>query len=637
MLRKRSAIIAALFLVLSFFPVHAEMTDAVSDDESLLKTAGNEVNEQRSSSGKAYAVLTSDGDFIFFRSENEYADRSITEVVDLLGNTYNGVVFRVNEGAYNPMVDGIAPSWQKWVDGKNYNTEIKRVRVADGQSIKPLYTSMWFANCRNLTDVNLAGIDTSACETMSGMFERCVSLKKLNLNVLDTGKLQYLERTFIGCENLETLEIDQINTANVISFASAFAGCRSLKSLDVSNFNTSACINFGTMFDGCESLKELDVKDFVTANADQFAMMFRNCKNIRYLDLSNFDTNNAGLAEDGTPANSMRDMFANMYSLYDIHLGKNMKRWCASAALPSGIWDNRTLNLSLTSEELSTQYPANAEEWAGLWEKEPVDVTGVEFESDHYSFGCDTPFALKATVLPYDAENKKLIWSSDDENIATVDQNGIVTGHNLGTTNIHAVSEEGSFEAVCSVEVLFKDVADSSRYFFEPVYWAYENEITVGAGGHGKFSPGAFCTREQFVTFLWRLEGEPAVEKGCEFTDVPEDAWYYAPISWALEKGITTGLNDGTGRFGVGLACTREQCVTFLHRSCGSPEPEGSVEFTDSEEGRYYYKAIKWAASREITVGLNDGTGRFGVGQSCTRGMLVTFLYRFAHTENSES
>ena len=72
------------------------------------------------------------------------------------------------------------------------------------------------------------------------------------------------------------------------------------------------------------------------------------------------------------------------------------------------------------------------------------------------------------------------------------------------------------------------------------------------------------------------------------------------------------------------------QCVTFLHRAAEKPAPAAHAEFTDVEAGRYFYDAISWAAEKGITVGLNDGTGRFGVGQKCTRGMLVTFLYRFA-------
>ena len=235
---------------------------------------------------------------------------------------------------------------------------------------------------------------------------------------------------------------------------------------------------------------------------------------------------------------------------------------------------------------------------------------------------------LNATVEPAEA-NQQVTWTSSDSKIASVDAEGNVTGVLPGRCVITATIEGGDTDT-CELRILFKDASKRSQYFYEPVYWAFDNGITVGAGGPGKFSPGAACTREQIVTFLWRLMGEPEPETASEFTDVAADAWYYKPITWAYENEITTGLNDGTGRFGIGLPCTREQCVTFLHRAAGKPEVAEHQEFTDVEEDRYYYDAISWAASKEITLGLNDGTGRFGVGVECTRGMIVTFLYRYA-------
>ncbi|MDO4413757.1 MAG: S-layer homology domain-containing protein [Erysipelotrichaceae bacterium] len=230
--------------------------------------------------------------------------------------------------------------------------------------------------------------------------------------------------------------------------------------------------------------------------------------------------------------------------------------------------------------------------------------------------------------LTADREDE-LVWTSSDESVVSVDADGKIKGVSPGVATVSARTL-GGVRADCEVTVLFKDVANPDQYFFEPVYWAFFNGITVGAGGAGKFSPAASCTREQFVTFLWRLYGEPEPESESEFTDVAPAAWYYKPIAWAAENGITTGLNDGTGRFGVGQPCTREQCVTFLHRSAGTPEVYDYQSFSDVASDRYYYEAISWAAENGITVGLNDGTGRFGVGQKCTRGMLVTFLHRFA-------
>ncbi|MDO4416342.1 MAG: S-layer homology domain-containing protein [Erysipelotrichaceae bacterium] len=221
-------------------------------------------------------------------------------------------------------------------------------------------------------------------------------------------------------------------------------------------------------------------------------------------------------------------------------------------------------------------------------------------------------------------------WTTSHPAIASVDQNGKVTAKDVGIAFINVYDDEHKYGASCTVRCMFADVADQSAYYFDPVYWAFDKKITVGHGGKFKFSPNAACTREQIVTFLWRLMGEPEPLGYQEFTDVKETDWYYKPISWAASRGITVGLNDGTGRFGVGQACTREQCVTFLYRAAGKPAVGAHTEFTDVTSDRYYYDAISWAASNEITVGLNDGTGRFGVGQKCTRAMIVTFLRRYA-------
>lgn len=177
----------------------------------------------------------------------------------------------------------------------------------------------------------------------------------------------------------------------------------------------------------------------------------------------------------------------------------------------------------------------------------------------------------------------------------------------------------------------FRDVLDGNAYYYDPVYWAVGKGITNGYGGNYMFSPNATCTREQIVTFLWRQKGQPNPSYYSNFTDVKSSDWYYKAIMWAASKGITTGLNDGTGRFGVGQPCTREQAVTFLYRAAGSPSASTSSGFTDVSSSAYYAQAVTWAKKKGITTGLNDGTGRFGVGQKCTRGMIVSFLYRYAN------
>ena len=111
------------------------------------------------------------------------------------------------------------------------------------------------------------------------------------------------------------------------------------------------------------------------------------------------------------------------------------------------------------------------------------------------------------------------------------------------------------------------------------------------------------------------------------FTDVPADAYYYDAVAWAVENGITTGTGDGT-TFSPNAPCTRGQIITFLWRAAGCPEPESSVNpFTDVEEGSYYSKAVLWAVENGITTGTGDGT-TFSPDAPCTRDQAVTFLWR---------
>jgi hypothetical protein len=77
------------------------------------------------------------------------------------------------------------------------------------------------------------------------------------------------------------------------------------------------------------------------------------------------------------------------------------------------------------------------------------------------------------------------------------------------------------------------------------------------------FAPNDTCLREQVVTFMYAAAGKPETSAEVNFTDVLPGAWYYAPVAWAVENGITSGMGDGT--FGVGNTCTRAQIVTFLY------------------------------------------------------------------------
>lgn len=180
-----------------------------------------------------------------------------------------------------------------------------------------------------------------------------------------------------------------------------------------------------------------------------------------------------------------------------------------------------------------------------------------------------------------------------------------VIGGNTGSFNFHDVSR---FD-----------------YFYDAVKWAAENGIASGTGRY-TFSPNAVCTRAQTVTFLWRAAGSPLPRyRVCPFTDVQPSDYYYNAVLWAVEQGITTGLNATT--FGPDVTVTRGQVATFLYRAASAAKPNTFNPFTDVKTTAYNYDAILWAYDNRITTGTSDTT--FSPDAYCTRAQIVTFLYRY--------
>lgn len=180
-----------------------------------------------------------------------------------------------------------------------------------------------------------------------------------------------------------------------------------------------------------------------------------------------------------------------------------------------------------------------------------------------------------------------------------------VIGGNTGSFNFHDVSR---FD-----------------YFYDAVKWAAENGIASGTGRY-TFSPNAVCTRAQTVTFLWRAAGSPLPRyRVCPFTDVQPSDYYYNAVLWAVEQGITTGLNATT--FGPDVTVTRGQVATFLYRAASAAKPSTFNPFTDVKTTAYNYDAILWAYDNRITTGTSDTT--FSPDAYCTRAQIVTFLYRY--------
>ena len=167
----------------------------------------------------------------------------------------------------------------------------------------------------------------------------------------------------------------------------------------------------------------------------------------------------------------------------------------------------------------------------------------------------------------------------------------------------------------------FYDVPNGA-YFYEAVKWAVDKGITNGLSDT-MFGPYESCTRAQIVTFLWRAAGSPEPKTASSFTDVPANAYYAKAVAWAVENGITNGMTATT--FAPDATCTRGQSVTFLYRALKG-SASGSANFTDVKSDAFYADAINWAVANNVTNGTSNTT--FSPNADCTRAEIVTFLYR---------
>lgn len=172
----------------------------------------------------------------------------------------------------------------------------------------------------------------------------------------------------------------------------------------------------------------------------------------------------------------------------------------------------------------------------------------------------------------------------------------------------------------------FTDVP-ADQYYYEPVLWAVNKGITAGVS-EDKFGPNDPCTRGQIVTFLWAAAGrpEPTSTKN-PFRDVSSKDYFYKAVLWAAENKITAGV--APDRFGPNQTCTRAQTVTFLWASQGRPAASTKVQFTDVSAKDYFADSVAWAYENGVTAGV--GGGRFGSGNNCARAHCVTFLHKAFH------
>ncbi len=164
----------------------------------------------------------------------------------------------------------------------------------------------------------------------------------------------------------------------------------------------------------------------------------------------------------------------------------------------------------------------------------------------------------------------------------------------------------------------FRDVP-ADAYYAGPVRWAVEHGVTTGTTDV-TFSPDSPCSRGQILTFLWRAAGKPSPSVRNPFSDLRWDQYCYDAARWAYEQGMVSG-----SEFGAAAPCTRLDAVRYLWQAAGSPQPlTAKLPFADVDPADA--APVLWALERGVTTGVSETA--FAPGRPCSRAQIVTFLCR---------
>ncbi|EOB3787271.1 BspA family leucine-rich repeat surface protein [Listeria monocytogenes] len=188
-------------------------------------------------------------------------------------------------------LSGVTSFQQAFANSSLEKVIIKNNYYSNSQSLTN--TKQMFFMAKNLSELDLSGLNTSFVTTMERMFEGCENLKILNLSNFDfdTSSVINMDYMFANCTNLEELDVSKFDTSSVTAMQMMFQYCKSLEKLNLSSFDTSSVTHMNSMFEGCTSFEELDLSSFDTSSVGNMQVMFHGCTNLKVLYLDKFDDN----------------------------------------------------------------------------------------------------------------------------------------------------------------------------------------------------------------------------------------------------------------------------------------------------------------------------------------------------------
>ena len=568
----------------------------------------------KSSTYVAYAV---EGGNIYFNKTRGIitdCDQSVTEVI------------------IPTEIDGVAVTS---IDHYAFYQCTSLASVTISNSVTSIGVDAFYA-CQSLASVNISNSVTSIA---AGAFSDCTSLANV---AIPNSVTSISHSVFEGCTSLANIDIpDSVTSID----SSAFQGCTSLVSIDIPN---GVGWIGASVFQDCTSLASVYIPNSVTWIGNY---AFAGCTSLEGINIpdkvSGIDSSAFSLCTALTTVylpTSVKTIgngaFRYCTSISDVYYAGDAAQWNAIKIEPynepltgatihyGGTAHTHSYTAAVTvptcTEQGYTTYTCSC---GDSYKSDYKDALGHDYQNGT----CTRCGAKDPSVTPPHTHDYKAAVTAP-----TCTQAGYTTytcscGDSYKSDYKDALGHDykngtctrcGAKDPNYKPQANFTDVAAGS-YCYDAVQWAVANGITNGTDAT-HFSPNAGCTRGQVVTFLWRAAGEPVVSGNVGFVDVVPGSYCYEAVKWAVANGITKGT-DAT-HFSPNATCTRGQVVTFMYRAAGEPAVGGSNGFVDVAAGSYCYNAVQWAVAKGITKGTD--TTHFSPNATCTRGQVVTFLYR---------
>ena len=414
---------------------------------------------------------------------------------------------------------------------------------------------------------------------------------------------------FYGCTKLSSVklpaELDEI-------YPLVFQGCTSLKSIDLPETITAigrqAFSHSGlTAIEIPDSVVLIDENAFYECMALEYVKLPASLEEAGWRCFQDCDKLSTIVMPDGITTNFGQWFFLSCDSLTDIDfhtspiIGFAMYQNCAgltNLVIPNCVTTIGDNAFAYCDNLIYATIPASVTEFGAKPFHDCPKLGAIAFRGDAPAFH---EFAFENTTVTcyYPAGNDT--WTEE-------------VRQNYG----------GTITWVAYEVLPFTDVP-VNQFYYDSVAWALDGEITNGISAT-EFGPTSGCNRAQAVTFLWRAAGSPApTSTENPFVDVEKGSFYEQAVLWAVEKGITNGI-DAT-HFAPNKSCNRATIVTFLYRAFENPAVDTAENpFSDVPADDWFTAPVLWAVKQGITNGMGDGT--FGVNSICNRAQMVTFLYR---------